>query len=64
MAEIKHSVKKCISGGKLKHITIETPCRVNELEAILHMVANDGHWHDAKITAEKGKVVVQFKDED
>ena len=44
-----------------KHITIDTPCSVFDMEAFLHIVVNDGHWNDAIVKSENGKVVIEFE---
>lgn len=47
------------------HVSLETPCSVSELESLLHMVSQSGHWHDAEVRGEDGKIVFCFDvDED
>ena len=46
---------------KLKHIIIDTPCAVSDMENFLHIVANEGHWHDAIVKGEAGKIVIEFQ---
>jgi len=49
--------------GDRKHITIETPCSVSELEHLLSLVSHEGHWHDAQISAAQGKLVIGYEDD-
>ncbi len=42
------------------HVSIETPCAVSELESLLHMVSQSGHWHDAEVKGKDGLIVVEF----
>lgn len=43
---------------------METPCSVSELESLLHMVSQAGHWHDAEVKGEEGIIVVEFEVEE
>ena len=43
---------------------METPCSVSELESLLHMVSQAGHWHDAEVKGEEGLIVVEFEVEE
>ena len=54
------------AGGKqkLKHITIETPCTVAQLESLLQVVSSQGHWHDASISALEGKIAIGYDDDE
>lgn len=54
------------AGGKqkLKHITIETPCTVAQLESLLQVVSSQGHWHDASISALEGKIAIGYEDDE
>jgi len=56
MKNCKHSKQN----GK-KHIIIDTPCSVSDMESFLHVVSHEGHWHDAIIKGEDGKVVIEFE---
>lgn len=49
---------------KFKHITIETPCTVQQLESLLHIVSSQGHWHDSSISATNGKIEIGYFDEE
>lgn len=42
-------------------VSIDTPCTVSELESLLHMISQSGHWHDAEIRDEDGSIVVEFE---
>ena len=44
-----------------KHITIDTPCSVSDMEAFLHIIAHEGHWHDAIVKGEDGKIIIEFE---
>lgn len=50
-------------GRKRKHITIETPCTVTELEHLLSLVSHEGHWHDAQISADAGVITIGYEDD-
>lgn len=52
------------SKQKLKHITIETPCTVAQLESLLQVVSGQGHWHDASISALEGKIAIGYEDDE
>lgn len=43
-----------------KHISIDTPCSASDMENILHIVANAGHWHDAIVHGENKKIIIEF----
>lgn len=47
--------------NKKKHIIIDTPCSVSDMEAFLHIVSHEGHWHDAVIKGEDGKIIIEFE---
>ena len=44
-----------------KRITIDIPCSVSGMEAFLHIVAHEGHWHDAIVKGEDGKIIIEFE---
>jgi len=46
---------------KTKHIVIDTPCSVSDMEGFLHIVSHEGHWHDAMIKGEDGKIIIEFE---
>lgn len=46
-----------------KRIIIDTPCSVPDVEAFLHIVSHEGHWHDAVVRGEKGNIVIEFDDD-
>ena len=48
---------------KKKQIIIKTPCSVSDVRAYLHVVSREGHWHDAFVRGEKGKIVIEFDDD-
>lgn len=63
--ESKDKSKKCAGSKlKLKHITIETPCTVAQLESLLQVVSGQGHWHDASISAFDGKIAIGYEDDE
>lgn len=43
-----------------KQITIETPCSVSDVEAFLHIVSHEGHWHDAEVIGKNGKIIIEY----
>ena len=58
------SVKRNNSISKLQHISIDTPCSVSDMEGFLHIVSYEGHWHDAIVKGEDGKIVIEFEVDD
>jgi hypothetical protein len=48
--------------GKIR-VSMKTPCSVSELESLLHMVSQAGHWHNAEVKGEEGVIVVEFETE-
>jgi len=37
------------------------PCSVKDMEGFLHIVSHEGHWHDAVVRGEDGKIVIEFE---
>lgn len=48
---------------KRKHITIETPCKVKDMEKFLNIISHCGHWHDSTITTLSGKIVISYEED-
>lgn len=48
---------------KRKHITIETPCKVKDIEKFLHIVSHMGHWHDSEVSTLSGKIVISYEED-
>jgi len=46
-----------------RHVTIDTPCHINELESIIHAIGDQGGWCDAIINVEDDRIVITFGDE-
>lgn len=47
-----------------RHISIDTPCSVSDMEGFLHIVSHEGHWHDAIVKGEDGKIIIEFEVDD
>lgn len=60
--KVKFLVKKNGKTSK-KHIVIETPCSVSDVEAFLHIISNEGHWHDAIVLGRNGNIIIEFNDD-
>lgn len=48
---------------KRKHITIETPCKVKDMEKFLNIISHCGHWHDSTISTLSGKIVISYEED-
>lgn len=46
--------------SKYRHISIDTPCSVSDMEGFLHIVSHEGHWHDATVYGKDGKIVIEY----
>jgi hypothetical protein len=46
-----------------RHVTIDTPCHITELESILHAIADQGGWSEAKVDVDADKIVITFGNE-
>lgn len=47
-----------------RHVTIDTPCHIAEIEGIIQAIANAGGWCDATVTVDDDRIVITFGDED
>ena len=47
-----------------RHVTIDTPCHIRELESIVRAVAENGGWNDATVKLNGNKIVLTFGNED
>lgn len=46
-----------------RHVTIDTPCHMKELESIIHAIGDQGGWCDAQVNVEEDRIVITFGDE-
>lgn len=46
-----------------KRISIDTPCSVSDVEAFLHIVSHEGHWHDGEVIGMEGKIIIEYVDD-
>lgn len=46
-----------------RHVTIDTPCMINELESIIHAIADQGGWCNAQVDIVDDKIMITFGDE-
>ena len=47
-----------------RHVTIDTPCPLKELESIISTIGSQGWWSTATVTVEDDRIVVEYgKDE-
>lgn len=46
-----------------RQISIDTPCSVSDIEAFLHIVSHEGHWHDAVVHGKDGCIVIEYDDD-
>lgn len=53
-------MKKISKTPNKKHITIDTPCSVADMERFCRIVSHEGHWHDAMIFGKEGSIVIEF----
>jgi len=56
----RKSKKRYHVNDKIHHIVIDTPCSVSDVESFLHIVSHEGHWHDAIVKGENGKIILEF----
>ena len=43
-----------------RHVTIDTPCPMKELEGLIRMIGEQGYWDVAEVSSEKGKIIVTY----
>lgn len=46
-----------------RHVTIDTPCHLNELESIIHAIGEQGGWSESKVDVDSDKIVITFGNE-
>lgn len=46
-----------------RHVTIDTPCHMKELESIIHAIGDQGGCCDARVTVDDDRIVITFGDE-
>lgn len=46
-----------------RHVTIDTPCHMKELERIIHTIGDQGWWCDAQVNVDEDRIVITFGDE-
>ena len=47
-----------------RHVTIDTPCHISELECIIHAISDRGGWCNANVDVDGDRIVITFGDED
>ena len=46
-----------------RHVTIDTPCYMKELESIIHAIGEQGGWCDAQVNVDEDRIVIVFGEE-
>ena len=46
-----------------RHVTIDTPCKMSELDGIINAIASSGGWADAQVNVDEDRIVITFGDE-
>ena len=46
-----------------RHVTIDTPCHIGELESIINAICERGGWNDARVDVADDRIVITFGDE-
>ena len=47
-----------------RHVTIDTPCRLNELEAVIRSVGEQGWWDSAEVTLKGDTLTITYGNEE
>lgn len=46
-----------------RHVTIDTPCHLDEIENIIHAIGRQGGWWDSEVSVDSDKIVITFGSE-
>lgn len=46
-----------------RHVTIDTPCPMNELEGLIRMVGEQGYWDTATVEIEGNTIMISYGEE-
>ena len=46
-----------------RHVTIDTPCKIGELESIINAISDNGGWVDARVGVDEDRIVITFGNE-
>lgn len=47
-----------------RHVTMDTPCSLKELESIISTIGVQGWWDTAKVTVEDDRIVVEYGEDE
>lgn len=56
------SVAKTSPKWHSRHVSIDTPCRLLELEGIANAIGNQGWWNTAIVSVRGNSIVIEFGD--